>query len=120
MRIGRLIDLIGEEAAVALCEQLAGRRLYIARRFDRAEIAAAAGEDAAAALRQHCAGDRLDVPPSTRIARHAARRKAVDLLRRGISVSEVATATGISRRMVRYLAGTKDITPAAGEGDGHG
>ncbi len=101
-----LRKLLGWDGLQELARRLGGRRIYIPRDSEVAEIRMALGARSAA-FHQLWAGNRVEVPPYQTVLqerqRRATRDYARELLRAGGSIREVAQRTGLSRRTVRGM-----------------
>jgi hypothetical protein len=95
----QLVLLIGEAAALQLEEALGGRRVFVPRKLgDHHPIAAAIGLQLALSIAGAFGGEHLDIPLSA-----GRRARIVKLKASGLSVEQVRSRVGCSRRLV-FLA----------------
>ncbi len=105
--LDNIAKVIGAGAALRLCEQFGGSRVYVALNPAPSNpVASAIGHSKAERLSTYFGGERLAIPSEgartnrTRIAR---------MRRRGLAVSEIARKLGCSERYVyKVLAHSRD------------
>lgn len=98
-----LAEVIGQEAALSLSQQLGGTEWYIGADIPEAHpITQIIGQVRARALAERMAGVDLGIPqnPRTRTERNA---EIVRRVAAGETTREIALALGLSQRMIRYV-----------------
>lgn len=99
-----LADVVGREAAFALCEARGGTRLYVPHAApEDGELIRLIGRDAAAALASKRGGEQIKVP-------RAAEWRVVVLRRANLSYDEIALRVGVTADAVWAILARNDMT----------
>ena len=100
-----LSAIIGEEAALSLMAQRAGLRVYIPKTITERIVEECGGDRKAAAKLCELFGGEFVIFPAGR------RWRAEALLRRGLSLRDVAMTVGMTRRRVVQIASETRLHP---------
>ena len=112
--LAELVELIGDRAVHRLCDQWAGRELYIPHAPGPDHRLAIVGRDAASLLGRIYGGATITVPM-------AKQWRAVRLLLEGRSIAATAAAVGVHERSVfRYMVEAEARAAAGNRGPGVG
>lgn len=102
--LARLAEIIGAEAALTLCERLAGTILYVpASPLPNSRLTLAIGPRAAQALCALYTGCVLRLPSRTALTRARQRGAILAELRQGRPVRDIAVRYGVTDTHVRAL-----------------
>ncbi len=105
-------ELIGLEAALALCRRWGGGRLFVPRKVTPEHpIARELGLEAAERFCGYYAGEELCVPMGAAILRHLRNRAIVSRYRAGESAGRIARDLGLTERWVYEIVGRVDDNP---------
>lgn len=103
MRREDLVGAIGLEAALRLTRVAGGKRLWVRAPTLDDPVVRVIGMDAYRRLHDAFASESIDLPSFSSIRAVARRMQAENLLRRGLSVRQVAAETHLSRRGVARI-----------------
>lgn len=106
--------IIGEHAALILCERLGGVQVYVPQcPSSGSPLVLAIGHGPAARLCDAMAGQYLYLPSRQVTTRARRQQDVIYDLRRGMSVREIAMKHGITTRWVRVIRNAHTHTEAA-------
>lgn len=100
--LGRIADVAGVKAALALVEAYGGRELSLSAR-PTAALASVVGPEAAAAIVQEIGSGKVLIPMANLRGQRGRREAAARLLRAGAQIGEVAQAVDVHERTVYRL-----------------
>lgn len=103
-----LVDLIGEDAAIRLCQEYGGLCVYITKRPETSKLVPTIGHVAAESLCAAFGGEEIMLPALIR--RPQIKEKIVVLLRAGVSYAEIARECRCSYRHVAGIAGNTGLS----------
>ena len=104
-----LVDLIGEEAAIRLCQEYGGLRIYITKRPESSKLVPTIGGVAAESLCAAFGGEEIMLP--SLIRRPHIKEKIIVMLEAGASLSMVARECNCTQRYVHYVRRDIGLTP---------
>ncbi|MGR3435252.1 MAG: hypothetical protein ACU0CO_10245 [Shimia sp.] len=108
-------ELLGAGEALQLMAEVGGTTVWVPLRAQGSKLETLVGAKTARALSEHYPGEALRIPMGLARGRGARNRRARELLRQGLSVTEVARATEMHettiQRIKRQEMGESDPTP---------
>jgi hypothetical protein len=101
---GQIEELIGQELTTQLLRRWGGCRIKLPKNARGSKLAEVIGADAAETVSKHCGHGDRDLPMGSMRGRGRRRADAIEMLRTGSSVQQVALACDLHTRTVwKYL-----------------
>lgn len=102
--LGRIADVAGVKAALALAQARGGRQMPFSARPDGV-LASIVGHDAAVAIVKEIGAGKVTIPMGQMRGQRGRREAAARMLRAGAKVSQVAEAVDVHERTVFRIKG---------------
>lgn len=103
-----LVAIVGEDAAIALCQEYGGLCVYVTKRPERSKLVPVIGHVAAESLCAAFGGEEIMLPALIR--RPQIKEKIIVLLKAGVSYAEIARECRCSYRHVAGIAGDTGLS----------